>query len=78
MKDERIIARIPRNASDEVVVRKANFWNIDIIDIRWYKDGNPTRKGIRVNMKEAKVMLQAIKKAMSDEYGNEERDEEED
>ncbi len=78
MKDERIIARIPRNASDEVVVRKANFWNIDIIDIRWYKDGNPTRKGIRVNMKEAKVMLQAIKKAMSDENGNEERDEEED
>jgi len=78
VKDERIIARIPRNASDEVVVRKANFWNIDIIDIRWYKDGNPTRKGIRVNMKEAKVMLQAIKKAMSDENGNEERDEEED
>ena len=78
MKDERIIARIPRNAADEVVVRKANFWNIDIIDIRWYKDGNPTRKGIRVNMKEAKVMLQAIKKAMSDENGNEERDEEED
>lgn len=78
MKDERIIARIPRNASDEVVVRKANFWNIDIIDIRWYKDGNPTRKGIRVNMKEAKVMLQAIKKAMRDENGNEERDEEED
>jgi hypothetical protein len=78
VKDERIIARIPRNASDEVVVRKANFWNIDIIDIRWYKDGNPTRKGIRVNMKEAKVMLQAIKKAMRDENGNEERDEEED
>jgi len=44
MKDERIIARIPRNAADELVIRTANFWNIDIIDMRWYKNGEPTRK----------------------------------
>ena len=70
MKDERIIARIPRNAADELVIRTANFWNIDIIDMRWYKNGQPTRKGLRVNMQEGKTLLKAIKKAIGDENDN--------
>tara|TARA_R100001530_G_C4190576_1_gene122044 strand:- start:146 stop:391 length:246 start_codon:yes stop_codon:yes gene_type:complete len=70
MKDERIIARIPRNAHDELVIRTANFWNIDIIDMRWYKSGEPTRKGLRVNMQEGKTLLKAIKKAIGDENDN--------
>jgi|TARA_R100000781_G_scaffold110317_1_gene75737 hypothetical protein len=70
MKDERIIARIPRNAADELVIRTANFWNIDIIDMRWYKNGEPTRKGLRVNMQEGKTLLKAIKKAIGDENDN--------
>ena len=37
MNDEKIIARIPRNATQELVVRTGNYWNIDILDIRWYE-----------------------------------------
>ena len=68
MKDERIIARIPRNAADELVIRTANFWNIDIIDMRWYKNGEPTRKGLRVNMQEGKTLLKAIQKAIDHKH----------
>ena len=78
MKDEKIIARIARNSTDEAVVRIGNHWNIDILDIRWYKNGNPTHKGIRVNKDEAKILLGAIKKAnkvLGDKYGLQERDE---
>ena len=63
MKDEKIIARMPRNARQELVVRTANYWNIDIIDIRWYENGNPTNKGIRINIDETDKFLRAIKKA---------------
>ena len=77
MKDERIVARIPRNAADELVIRTANFWNIDIIDMRWYKNGEPTRKGLRVNMQEGKTLLKAIKKAIGDNNDNNEEPSEE-
>tara|TARA_B100000287_G_C20520250_1_gene736668 strand:- start:814 stop:1059 length:246 start_codon:yes stop_codon:yes gene_type:complete len=77
MKDERIIARIPRNAADELVIRTANFWNIDIIDMRWYKNGEPTRKGLRVNMQEGKTLLKAIRKAIGDNNDNNEESSEE-
>lgn len=77
MKDERIIARIPRNAADELVIRTANFWNIDIIDMRWYKNGEPTRKGLRVNMQEGKTLLKAIRKAIGDENDNKQESSEE-
>ena len=62
MKDEKIIARIPRSASKELVVRTAIYWNINIVDIRWYENGKPTRKGVRVNQDEAKTLITALKK----------------
>tara|TARA_R100000353_G_scaffold136068_1_gene96608 strand:- start:10086 stop:10352 length:267 start_codon:yes stop_codon:yes gene_type:complete len=74
VKDERTIARIPRNASDELVIRTANFWNIDIIDMRWYKNGEPTRKGLRVNMEEGKTLLKAIRKAIGDNDDNKQQE----
>ena len=63
MKDEKIIARMPRNARQELVVRTAHYWNIDIIDVRWYENGNPTKKGIRINIDETDSFIRAIKKA---------------
>ena len=45
MNEERVVARIPRNASDELVIRTGVYWNLNILDIRWYKNGNPTQKG---------------------------------
>ena len=65
MNEERVIARIPRNASDELVIRTGVYWNLNILDIRWYKKGNHTQKGCRVNMDEAKHLLRAIDKAVN-------------
>ncbi len=62
MKDEKIIVRIPRNATSELVVRTAEYWNIPIVDLRWYTDGKPTRKGIRMNMDELEHLGKAINK----------------
>ena len=79
MKDEKIIARIPRSASQELLVRTASYWNIDIVDLRWYENGNPTRKGIRINMDEAKILMTALRKAIkngSEQALDEESDEE--
>jgi len=71
MKDEKTIARIARNAEEELVIRTANYWNIDVVDMRWYKRGNPTRKGLRVNMNEAETLMKAIKKAIGSKNENE-------
>ncbi len=71
MNDERIIARIARNAEDELVIRTATYWNIEVVDMRWYKRGNPTRKGLRVNMDEAATLMKAIKKAIGNKNENE-------
>ena len=62
MKEEIIIARIPRNVNDELVIRTAITWNISIVDVRWYKNGSPTQKGVRFNMDEFYLILNAMKK----------------
>ena len=77
LNNEKIIARIPRNANDELVIRTANTWNIDIVDMRWYNNGNPTRKGLRVNVEECKTLVKALRKAIGDKNGNNKFDEEE-
>ena len=69
MNDEKIIARVPRNATQELVIRTGNYWYIDILDIRWYENGKVSRKGIRVNMQEAPQLLRAIEKAV-EQHGN--------
>jgi hypothetical protein len=65
MKDEKIIARIPRDTNTEIVIRTATHWNIDIIDIRWYNNGNPTRKGVRFNKEEAINVIKALNMALT-------------
>ena len=52
LKDSEIKGRIARSAIDEVIIEKGKYWNIDVVDIRWYKDGKHTSKGIRVNKTE--------------------------
>mgnify|MGYP001164126111 CR=1 FL=1 len=34
--------------------------NINIIDIRWYKNGNPTQKGVRINEEEFPLLVKAL------------------
>ncbi len=62
MKDEKIIVRVPRNGNEELTVRTGNYWNVDIVDIRWYANGTPTKKGVRMNMEEMKDVAKALNK----------------
>lgn len=52
LKNEEVKGRIARSAVDEIMVKTGKYWNIDIVDIRWYKDGKHTSKGIRLNKTE--------------------------
>lgn len=54
------IVRIPRNATSELLVRTGVFWNIEVIDIRWYANGKPTRKGVRINTNELPNLMKAL------------------
>jgi hypothetical protein len=62
MNNEKIIARIPRSATQELVVRTGEYWNIEIVDMRWYNNGSVSRKGLRVNMEEALTLVRALEK----------------
>jgi len=42
MKNERIVVRVPRSATTELLVVTGNYWNIDVLDIRWYENGKPS------------------------------------
>mgnify|MGYP001170914954 FL=1 len=66
MKDEKLVARIPRNATSELKIITGEYWNIPIIDVRWYSDGKPTKKGIRVNHEELRTLIQALEKIEND------------
>tara|TARA_R110002167_G_scaffold3375_3_gene16404 strand:- start:10015 stop:10251 length:237 start_codon:yes stop_codon:yes gene_type:complete len=70
MNKEKIIARIPRSATQELVVRTGEYWNIEIVDMRWYNNGSVSRKGLRVNMEEAKTLVKALEKIVG-KYGSE-------
>jgi len=73
MNNEKIIARIPRNATQELVVTTGEYWKIDVVDMRWFNNGTITRKGLRVNMEEAKTLLRALHKVVG-EYGSESKE----
>ena len=71
LKDEKIILRIPRDAVSELIVKTGNFWNIDIVDIRWHKNSSPTSKGVRMNMDELVDVYKALDKVMKMRNNNE-------
>ena len=61
MTDElQVIGTIIRDALMECKIKKGKYWNIEVLDIRWFKDNNPTNKGVRLNMEEAKLLLQIL------------------
>ena len=57
-----IITRIPRDATTELQVKTGKYWNIDVIDIRWFSSGKPTKKGVRVNIDELITLTKALNK----------------
>ena len=61
MTDElQVIGTIIRDALMECKIKKGKYWNIEVLDIRWFKDNKPTNKGVRLNMEEAKLLLQIL------------------
>tara|TARA_R110000744_G_scaffold113275_6_gene212283 strand:+ start:344 stop:568 length:225 start_codon:yes stop_codon:yes gene_type:complete len=45
--------RVARNATDEIQIFSGEYWKKQVIDLRWYSDDKPTKKGIRMNLDEA-------------------------
>ena len=58
--DFEVKGRIPRTATQEIKIKTGTYWNIPIVDIRWYDGDKPTRKGIRINMTELKHLANIL------------------
>ena len=39
-----IIARIPRNATTELLIKTGEFWKVEVVDVRWYSGGHNNRR----------------------------------
>ena len=76
MNNEKVVARITRNATSELKVITGEYWNIPVIDMRWYTDGKPTKKGIRINHQELETLIQALERIENVNKRNEEEIEE--
>tara|TARA_E500000318_G_scaffold110961_1_gene127855 strand:+ start:2411 stop:2620 length:210 start_codon:yes stop_codon:yes gene_type:complete len=61
-----IVGRIHRNATDEVLIKKGTYWNIEVVDIRWFRNNKPTNKGIRLNIEEAKMLLDVLRRELGE------------
>tara|TARA_R110002020_G_scaffold94041_1_gene226689 strand:- start:264 stop:479 length:216 start_codon:yes stop_codon:yes gene_type:complete len=61
------IGRVVRNSNEEVIIQCGKYWNIDIVDIRWFKGDKPTSKGIRLNRDEAIKVLNLLRRELDEE-----------
>ena len=67
MTDElQVIGTIIRDATMEVKVKRGKYWNIGVLDIRWFRSNKPTNKGIRLNMEEAKILLDILRRDLDE------------
>ena len=57
-----LLGRIPRDAKNEWKVTKGVYWKLDVVDIRLYNNDKPTKKGIRLNLDEIKVLQEILEK----------------
>ena len=46
--------------------KKGVWWNIEVFDIRWFKSDKPTAKGIRLNVKEAKLLSDILRRELNE------------
>ncbi len=66
MSEMPIVGRVIRDATQEVLVKRGVYWNIEVMDIRWFRNDKPTNKGIRLNMEEAKTLLNILRSELDD------------
>ena len=64
MSEMPIVGRVVRDATQEVLVKRGVYWNIEVLDMRWFRDDKPTNKGIRLNIEEAKLLLQILRREL--------------
>ena len=64
------IGRVVRNSNEEVIIQCGKYWNIDIVDIRWFKGDKPTSKGIRLNRDEAIKVLNLLRRELDEKNEN--------
>ena len=64
------IGRVVRNSNEEVIIQCGKYWNIDIVDIRWFKGDKPTSKGIRLNRDEAIKVLNLLRRELNEKNEN--------
>ena len=57
---------IARDSNNEVLVKTGEYYNIKVLDIRWHSNGKPSRKGIRLNMEEAKTLLNILTRVLNE------------
>lgn len=57
---------IVRNANQDCKIKMGKYWNIEVVDIRWYNSDKPTNKGIRLNREEAKTLLDILRRELND------------
>jgi hypothetical protein len=67
------IGRIPRNSTDEWMIKTGRYWNIDVVDIRLHSNDNPTKKGVRLNFDEIKLLKQILDKVNTNENSRSEK-----
>ena len=67
MSDElEVIGTIVRDATMDCKVKKGKYWNIEVLDIRWFRNDKPTNKGIRLNVDEAKLLLDILRRELDE------------
>tara|TARA_R110002051_G_scaffold142377_3_gene215566 strand:- start:1846 stop:2049 length:204 start_codon:yes stop_codon:yes gene_type:complete len=67
MSDElEVIGTIVRDATMDCKVKKGKYWNIEVLDIRWFRNDKPTNKGIRLNVEEAKLLLDILRRELDE------------
>jgi len=64
--DFETVGTIARDSTNEVLVKTGEYYNIKVLDIRWHTNGKPSRKGIRLNMEEAKTLLSILKRVVNE------------
>lgn len=65
-KEMTLAGRVIRNENDEILVKRGEYWGIDVIDIRWFSNDKPTKKGVRLNVDEAKELLKILREELND------------
>jgi|TARA_B100000085_G_scaffold281412_1_gene307944 hypothetical protein len=64
MSEMPIVGRVVRDSTTECLIKKGKYWNIEVVDIRWFKNDKPTNKGIRLNIEEANYLLEILRREL--------------